>query len=970
MRVIWISVILLAIGCAVFFSGLLKQDPDAVFQRAANAYRTLKYEEAKQFVNQLLDTPTHQIPAAMLGAEIAIKERNPVEAIRYYEYVPDNGSREALKARIRSGELYLFQLKQLSKAQNEFLRAQQSFPDDPLILERLSYLYGLTARSWEAVPVRLKLLQQKSLDPLVLYLLAMSDRSLENPQLISEYAAAAPDDPLVQLVQARLEIDRQEYKAAEKRLLQLVSTQPDLSQAQVLLGQILFLQDEGRRFEEWQLSLSGHVREHPDIWTIEGKWYQKQGERDSAIHSFAEALKRDSTNSTSCYQLGQLLLQTDNENAEILLEYARKLQEYEGLVKVVYGDKDLRPAPRMVALAKELGLLWEAYGWSRASLLLNPQLEWAQTTEQELKPVLANLSLTRMITGRNPVSHLSLPEQKTISGRNTAGKLNQRKEVEAVSSISFEEVSEAAGISFQYFNGQDWPDTAHKMYEFTGGGVGILDFNADGWPDIYLTQGSAWPVNELQKQYYDRLFENQGDGTFRDVTSSTGIFENRFSQGVTIGDLNNDGFDDIYVGNIGLNRLYLNNGDGTYSESDQARGSDRDWTTSCLIADLNGDGGPEIYAVNYLSGNDIFDRVCQNTDGSERSCMPLNFPGAQDQLFENINNGQFENITSSSGIQVTEGKGLGIIAADLKGNGFPDLFIANDAVANFFLVNQGAQKPRFQEEALLSGLALNGQGRTEACMGVAVGDADADGLLDFFVTNYFRETNTLYRQVAPDSFIDETQAAKMSDTTLYQLGFGTQFLDADLDGLLDLLIVNGHVEDLSKEGVPWQMEPQLMLNQGQGVFQEWKSPGMGMFFKQKRLGRGLARIDWNRDGRAEAVVTSLDQPVALLKNTTEPHGHRLVVTLTGTMSSRDAIGTTVRLHSEGLTLLRQLTAGDGYQARNQRCLIFGTGERTAVVQLEVSWPSGLKQVFEGIGIDQEIQLIEGQGTPVVKRIFE
>lgn len=970
MRAIWIGVILLAVGLVTYFSGMLELEPDAIFQRASYAFRMEKNEEAKQFVNQLLNSPSHQVPAAMLGAEIAIKERNPVEAIRYYEHVPDNGSREALKARIRSGELYLFQLKQLSKAQDEFLRAQQSFPDDPDVLERLSYLYGLTARSWEAVPVRLKLLQQGRIDPLILYLLAMSDRSLENPQLISEYSAVAPEDPLVQLVEARLEMDRQKYAAAEERLLKLVSTQPELSQAQVLLGQILLLKNEESRFRKWQASLSDHVREHPDIWSIEGQWYQKQGKGDLAIHSFAESLKRDSTNATACYQLGQLLKQSGNQNAEKLLDYAKNLQRYEGLVKVVYGDKDLQVAPQMVALAKELGLIWEAYGWSRASLLLDPQLAWAQATEHELEHELSGLKLNRMAAGRDPVSHLELPRQNPDSEGKMAGPLSQRNEDDVTSSISFEEVAEAAGISFQYFNGHDWPDTAHKMYEFTGGGVGILDFNADGWPDLYLTQGTTWPVNEQQKQYYDRLFENQGDGTFRDVTGSTGIFENRFSQGVTIGDLNNDGFDDIYVGNIGFNRLYLNNGDGTYTESDQAKGAEKDWTTSCLIADLNGDGGPEIYAVNYLTGDDVFDRVCQTADGSGRSCMPLNFPAAQDQLFENMNNGQFENVTSSSGIQVAEGKGLGIVAADLNGKGFPDLFIANDAVANFFMVNQGTRKPTFQEKALLSGLAFNVQGRTEACMGIAAGDADGDGLLDFYVTNYFRETNTLYRQLSPDSFIDQTQSAEMTDTTLFQLGFGTQFLDADLDGLLDLLIINGHVEDLSAENVPWQMVPQLMLNRGKGVFEELQTPELGQFFQQKRLGRGLANVDWNRDGREEAVVTSLDQPVALLKNTTKSHGHRLVVTLTGTKSSRDAIGTTVRLKGNGQSLVRQLTAGDGYQARNQRHLIFGTGMNTTDVQLEVRWPSGLKQVFEGIAIDQEIQLIEGQASPVLKRSFQ
>ena len=498
------------------------------------------------------------------------------------------------------------------------------------------------------------------------------------------------------------------------------------------------------------------------------------------------------------------------------------------------------------------------------------------------------------------------------------------------------------------------------MYEFTGGGVGVLDFNTDGWPDLYLTQGTNWPVNEKQSRYRDRLFLNAGDGTFQDVTESAGLNETRFSQGVSIGDVNNDGFADIYVGNIGLNRLYLNNGDGTYSESDQASGAADQWTTSCLIADLNADSAPEIYAVNYLTGADVFDRVCRNADGSARSCMPLNFPGAQDQLFSNSKNGQFENVTATSGIQVPDGKGLGIIAADLHGTGYPDLFIANDAVANFYFVNQGSENLMFTEQALLSGLALNREGRTEACMGIAAGDADADGLLDLYVTNYYRETNTLYHQVSPDSFVDETQASQMSDPTIDRLGFGTQFLDADLDGLLDLLIVNGHVEDLTAQDVPYQMQPQFMKNQGQGKFRELKSTELGAFFQTPRLGRGMARLDWNRDGLEEAAVSSLDQPFVLLENSTQRHGHRLVVHLTGTKSNRDAIGTTVRVKTKGQTLVRQLTAGDGYLASNQRILVFGLGEAEQIESLEVTWPSGLQQQFGGGDVDQEIHLVEGQ----------
>jgi len=967
-RAVIIVSILLVAGLTLYFSGLFKPDPEAVFQRASYAFRTQDYPTAKQQIAKLLNDPEYRVPAAMLGAEIAIKASDFNEAIRLYSHVPDDTSRESYKARIRSGEYYLFQLKKLTPAQNEFQRALTSFPDDATILERLSFIYGLSSRAWEAIPMRLKLLRQDRFDPILLYLLAMSDRSLENPQLVSEYEAADPNDPLVQLALARIEFDQQQYQAAKSRLQKLLSTQPDLSQAYVLSGQILLHAGEADEFRKWQQTLTDQVRLQPEIWSIEGQWYQKQGNAPFAITCYAEAIRRDATNSTACYQLGQLLLkERQPQAAEQLLEYSNKLQTYEGLTKVVYADKDLSAARKVVLLAEELGLLWEAYGWSQAALMLDSHLEWALKAKAELALQLSQLKYTRVVEGKNPIRDLDYAAPDSMIERVVTSDAKEKTESNALSLVSFEDVASAAGISFQYFNGRVWPETSHKMYEFTGGGVGVLDYNGDDWPDIYLTQGANGPGEKQQGQHMDRLFLNAGDGTFLDVTASAGLNENRFSQGVSIGDVNNDGFADIYVGNIGLNRLYLNNGDGTYSEVDQAQGTADQWTTSCLIADLNGDSAPEIYAVNYLTGPDIYDRVCKNPDGSDRSCMPQNFPGAQDQLYSNLKNGQFRNVTDESGIQVPNGKGLGIIAADLNGNGYPNLFIANDAVANFYFVNQASGKLSFTEQALLSGLALNSLGRSEACMGIAAGDADADGLLDFYVTNYFRETNTLYRQVAPDVFVDETQSANMSDSTTYQLGFGTQFLDADLDGLQDLLIVNGHVEDLTSQGAPYQMRPQFMKNQGKGKFLDVTSPKLGSFFQQPRLGRGMARLDWNRDGLEEAAISSLDQPFVLLKNTTAQHGHRLVVHLTGTESNRDAIGASVRVKLKGQTLVRQMTAGDGYQASNQRILIFGLGEREQIETLEVSWPSGLQQHFGGIVVDQEIHLIEGEPGHSVKR---
>lgn len=971
LRLTAVLLILATFGLILWYAGAFEPDPAAQLQRGAHAFRQQQYAVAKRELTSLLETPAYADDAALLLAEVAIKEGDFQAAVEYYDRVPDDQSRASYQARTRSGEYYLFQLKQLSLALDQFERAYQFFPDDQLVLERLSFIYGLTTQTWKAVPIRIKLLRQKEISPVVLYLLSMSDRSLENPQLFAEYEQAAPEDPLVQLMVARLEVDEQKYAAAQKRLSKLVQSQPELGQAQALLGQVLLKERDSSAFEKWRAALPEAVREHPDIWNLEGQWFQQQNDPQAAIASFIQALRRDATHPTACYQLGQLLKQTGKtEAAERLLDYSRKLQTYEGLVKVVYGDKELPAAKKLVQLARELGLVWEAYGWSRAALLLDPGLAWARQTRDELQGALADLPLTRMDPEKNPVRDLVLPAAASAAEVEKTDQASGNTTAAGEATIAFADVTLDAGIDFQYFNGHPWPQTQHKMYEFTGGGAGVLDLNRDGWPDLYLTQGTRWPVNEQEDEYLDRLYLNFGDGTFRDVTDFTGIRENRFSQGVTIGDLNQDGFDDIYVGNIGQNRLYLNNGDGTFSEVEEAQGTADAWTTSCLMADLNGDAAPEIYAVNYLSGADVFERVCQNADGTTRSCMPLNFPAAQDQLYLNAKDGTFKNVTAESGIEAPAGKGLGIVAADFNGSGYPSLFVANDAVANFFFVNQATEQPRFAEQALLSGLALNAEGRTEACMGIAVGDADADGLIDLFVTNYYRETNTLYRQIAPDEFVDATQTARLSEASLYLLGFGTQFLDADLDGLLDLVIVNGHVEDLTKSDTPWQMRPQFMRNQGQGQFAELKSAALGPFFQKTRLGRGMARLDWNRDGREEVVVSSLDQPAVLLENRTTTGGSRLVVRLTGTKSNRDAIGTTVRLKQQDQTLVRQMTAGDGYQASNQRVLVFGLGTWQQEVELEVSWPAGLKQRFSGIGANQEIQLIEGHAEPYRIRSFD
>ncbi|MCH8829834.1 MAG: CRTAC1 family protein, partial [Planctomycetes bacterium] len=567
------------------------------------------------------------------------------------------------------------------------------------------------------------------------------------------------------------------------------------------------------------------------------------------------------------------------------------------------------------------------------------------------------------LTLANPANSIDLrdfPLPGPLSGL-AAGNSKPADPSSAVS-IAFRDDAANVGLSFQYFNSGSRPGNGQKMYEFNGGGCAVLDYDGDGLPDLYLTQGCRWPVMPDQREHLDRLFRNLGNGKFRDVTAEAGLQENRFSLGVAVGDFDNDGFDDLYVSNIGRNRLYRNRGDGTFHDVTERAGvGDPRWSTSCLMADLNGDGLPDLYSTNYLQGHDVFTRVCRHKDGNPRMCMPFNFDASPDQLFLNQGNGRFENVTEKCGIAAPNGEGLGVVAADWTGDGKLSVFVANDVVANFFFVNHtkdAGGPPRFFEQAVVAGLAYNRDGRAEGCMGIAAGDIDGNGTVDLFVTNFYRESNTLYRLTAPLAFEDLTREAGLALSGTPMLGFGAQFLDADLDGRADLILTNGHVDDYRNYARPYRMPAQFHRNLGGGRFQELSAKKLGPFFAKKHLGRGLALIDWNRDGREDVVISHLDAPVALLTNITTETGHFLAVRLRGVRCSRDAIGTAVTVETVSGRQVRQLTAGGGYQASNERRLVFGLGKDDRVRKLTIRWPSGTVQQYDDLTADRELTFVE------------
>jgi hypothetical protein len=393
---------------------------------------------------------------------------------------------------------------------------------------------------------------------------------------------------------------------------------------------------------------------------------------------------------------------------------------------------------------------------------------------------------------------------------------------------------------------------------------------------------------------------------------------------------------------------------------------DNDYSASAVLADLSGDGLADLYVVNYLAGEYLWTRVCGGADGIPRSCLPQSFPAARDRFWSNRGDGRFTDESARSGVGELAGKGLGIIAADFAQRGQLDLYIANDVGPNFLLERTGVDDsgvPRFQDIGLVAGVALDGQGHALSSMGVTAGDADGDGRLDLFVTNFEQEASSFYRQIAPLQFVETTAAQGLVDKPLALVGWGTQWFDADLDGHLDLALTNGHVNNLADHGKPYRMPSRLFRNRGDGRMQMDRDREAGDYFSRLVLGRGMARWDGDRDGREDLVVTHLDRPPVLLWNRTPTTHHGMGFVLTAVQGQRDAIGATVTVRTARGTMVRQLTAGDGNQSTNQRRLLFGLGEQDRILGVAIVWPNGTRQECGPLAVDTEYRWIEG-GVPI------
>lgn len=989
-----VGLLVVIVGCTIWWFAAANSEPSAEEIAAdlslatahLNADRT---DAAVPILDRLLTLKSPPHKAIVYRAQIAANNLEFESATELLRRIPDDSPSAAAAAFLR-GTIAL-QRNQAVIAEREYRAAVQANPKLTAGWERLTQLFLSQMRGrdvrWALTGVVAN--RQLSLDELVVYSSAGEPYYSANERLsvLEKYTQADRNDLFSQRAVIRYKMLAENMTEAWQTANNVLNaSESDRGQTSVLmplLAELAIKQNRSDVASSMIANLELTENSMRDVARADAWLAFAAGDWKRTIAGLSRWLVVETDDTAAIYKLGQAAERAGDRKLSVRILKLARLQEE--LLLLVYrirrstGQRQELLLPVLCDVADRLLALNRPH---EAALWLQHVADWAAGDErwralaQRCEPFLASpppddavAAAVRPLTqldwkpgsgdGTVPdglVPKDSVPDgagviAKSGSSSNRANLVANSADAAAVtdnansaaasvpSRVRFRDIAAEAGVEFQFVSGgvgQKW------LIETLGGGVAVFDFDMDGWPDLFFPQGGRIRDEDPTPLQSDRLFRNLGAGQFVDVTESAGLSDSAYSQGVAAGDFDNDGDPDLAVATLNGVVLYENNADGTFRNVTTTSGFaalSKRWFTSLAWGDLNGDAALDLYAATYV--REPF-KVCRSATGQYATCSPANYSADDDVLLLNSGDGRFEDISSVAGIRVPDGKGLGLVVADFDNDRLNDVYVANDGTPNFLFQNLGPGadgKPRFEEVALLRGCAVNTDGAAQAGMGISCEDFDGNGFPDLYVTNFFREYNTLYLNRGDTLFDDATQAAGLVEPTLPRLGFGVQAADFDLSGHLDLFVANGHIDDFGFRDEPWKMPPQFFENTGTATFREASSTA-GEYFDGQYLGRGVARGDFNRDGLPDLVVVHQDRSVAILQNETESPGGGVTLRFVGVSNNRDGLGVRVTATQNGDLRTWQQTSGDGFFCTNERGCVIGCGTAAALMDVKVEWPDG------------------------------
>ncbi len=972
---------LLAAGCNqpglpdVAMSDTDSQDPSSgaeptvdLIDHAIDALTQGRFEIADHALKQRLLADPHHPKALELSAELASRRGNAGAAAVLYQSAIDEYGATADRQLLDKWYKSLIQAGRPYEAIEALQNVSERFPTDSQSRYDLAGLAAAFGMSEAAVPALRWLVQRGQSDPESLLLLADPARVEPDVDSCEKILAISGEDRRAEFGLARFDALHQDWIAVATRLEPIVQQFPQFVPAYTLYGQSLAELGEDAKLAAWQQSAPKSAIDSSQYWMVLGRWEQSRGNHEAAAKAFWESLRRGGIiyPEVLTYLLVSVHQLERTDDATRLTDLIVKQTELRDALKIHLERRDQSQAAcmRVAEALLALGRVWEAEGWARVAVAL-PQEKLPDLRERYMS---IRSHLQKETPWQLPETvAATLVDLSDLSGATAAG-LAQSVDAPASAAkgrIAFADQSRQRG----------WIHTSlpapevggHSIEQSVGGGVAVIDFDCDGWPDLAAAtlDGKALQNNSSP----NRLSRNR-NGIFVDVSAAAGYRDTGFGQGLAVADYNEDGFPDLLDANIGRNRLYRNNGDGTFTDVSESVGLAGElWTTSVAMVDLDGDSILDLYEANYCAGRAPFEHECRNKFGLG-TCSPLIFNAEPDRVWRGRGDGTFTEATEDWMAQTSPGRGLGLVAGELDERPGLDVLVANDMTVNHLWSSQpkssqskslqpGRKAFQLTDLGVVRGLGTSGKSHSQASMGIAAADADGDGDLDLFMTHFSDDYNTYYEQVAPGFWSDRSYQMGFSEPSMKLLGFGAQWADFDNSGGLELVIANGHVDRVDRDDVAYRMPPQLFSRAANGRWEEWDRTALGEYFTHDHLGRALVTLDVDRDGRRDVAISHLDDPAALLVNQTADAGRSIGLELKATQSPRDAIGARVTATIGTRKYAVQLTTGDGYMASNERRIHIGCGQIETIEEVTVSWPSGHVESFGVLTSGRDYLLVEG-----------